>query len=106
MTEVIRFSVSLEATLLAAFDRDITARGYANRSEAVRDLIRDRLIRAGAEGTEGEQVAIVALVYDHSERKLATGLIDKQHHHHDLVVSTMHIHLGERYCLETIVLRG
>ncbi len=101
-----RVSISLENTLLGAFDRLIHAKGYDNRSEAIRDLIRARLLREEAEQAQGEQVAVVTLVFDHHARELAAKLIDKQHHHHDLVVSTMHVHLGERHCLEVSVLRG
>ncbi len=108
MAELTRISISLEATLLEAFDRRSDAKGYATRSEAIRDLIRDRLVREeAAAGKPGaEQVAVVTLVYDHHARELASRLIDKQHHHHELVVSTMHVHLGERHCLEVSVLRG
>ena len=101
-----RVSISLENTLLDAFDRLITAQGYNNRSEAIRDLIRARLLHEGAEQAEGEQVAVVTLVYDHHARELAAKLIDKQHHHHELVISSLHVHLGERHCLEVSVLRG
>jgi CopG family nickel-responsive transcriptional regulator len=106
MAELTRVSISLEAALLEAFDRLIEGKGYATRSEAIRDLIRDRLLRAEAKDRGGEQVAVVTIVYDHHARELASKLIDKQHHHHDLVVSTMHVHLGERHCLEVSVLRG
>ena len=106
MTELTRISISLESALLDAFDRSIAAKGYTTRSEAIRDLIRDRLIREEAEHADGEQVAVVTLVYDHHARELAARLIDKQHHHHDLVVSSLHVHLGERHCLEVSVLRG
>ena len=106
MADLTRISISLEGALLEAFDRHIGAKGYATRSEAVRDLIRDRLIREQGERAEGEQVAVVTLVYDHHARELAARLIDKQHHHHDLVVSSLHVHLGERHCLEVSVLRG
>ncbi|HXG10315.1 MAG TPA: nickel-responsive transcriptional regulator NikR [Gemmataceae bacterium] len=106
MSELTRVSISLESALLEAFDRSITAKGYANRSEAIRDLIRDRLIREEAARGKGEQVAVVTLVYDHHARELASRLIDKQHHHHQLVVSSLHVHLGERHCLEVAVLRG
>lgn len=106
MPELTRVSISLESALLAAFDRHIDGKGYPTRSEAIRDLIRERLIRQEAEQARGDQVAIVVLVYDHHARELAARLIDKQHHHHDLVVSTMHVHLGERHCLEISVLRG
>jgi CopG family nickel-responsive transcriptional regulator len=106
MPELTRISISLESALLEAFDRSITAKGYPTRSEAIRDLIRDRLIREAAEDATGEQVAVVTLVYDHHARELAARLIDKQHHHHELVVSSLHVHLGERHCLEVSVLRG
>ena len=108
MAELTRISISLEEALLAAFDQNAAARGYTNRSEAIRDLIRDHLIReesrAGSGG--GDQVAVVTLVYDHHARELAAKLIDKAHHHHELVVSALHVHLGERHCLEVSVLRG
>src|SRR5919109_5167033 len=106
MPDLTRISISLENALLAAFDERNRAKGYATRSEAIRDLIRDRLIREQAEKAEGEQVAVVTLVYDHHARELAARLIDKQHHHHELVVSTLHVHMGERHCLEVSVLRG
>ena len=101
-----RVSISLENALLDAFDHLIQSKGYVNRSEAVRDLIRARLVREEAEQAQGEQVAVVTLVYDHHARELAAKLIDKQHHHHEQVVSTLHVHLGERHCLEVAVLRG
>jgi CopG family nickel-responsive transcriptional regulator len=106
MAELTRVSISLEGALLDAFDGLIAAKGYATRSEAIRDLIRDLLIREEAKRNDGAQVAVVTLVYDHHARELATRLIDKQHHHHDLVVSSLHVHLGERHCLEVSVLRG
>jgi CopG family nickel-responsive transcriptional regulator len=109
MADLTRVSISLESALLGAFDQNITERGYATRSEAIRDLIRDHLIREearGAEGEKAERVAVVTLVYDHHARELAARLIDKAHHHHDLVVSSLHVHLGERHCLEVSVLRG
>jgi CopG family nickel-responsive transcriptional regulator len=106
MADLERISISLERALLDAFDRRNAAKGYATRSEAIRDLIRDRLLHDEAERAEGEQVAVVTLVYDHHARELAARLIDKQHHHHELVVSCLHVHLGERHCLEVSVLRG
>ena len=107
MADLTRISISLEENLLEAFDKLISAKGYATRSEAIRDLIRDRLIREeAAQARSGEQVAVLTLVYDHHARELAARLIEKQHHHHDLVVSSMHVHLGERHCLEVSVLRG
>src|SRR5436309_4291467 len=106
MAELTRISISLEEPLLEAFDRHLAGKGYATRSEAIRDLIRDRLIVEETEHPEGEQVAVITLVYDHHARELAARLIDKQHHHHELVISSLHVHLGERHCLEVSVLRG
>src|SRR5262249_27252963 len=106
MAELTRVSISLESALLDAFDTHIAAKGYATRSEAIRDLIRDRLIRDESQRPGSEQVAVVSLVYDHHARELAARLIDKQHHHHELVVSSLHVHLGERHCLEVSILRG
>lgn len=101
-----RVSISLENNLLEAFDALIRAKGYDNRSEAIRDLIRARLLREESTNEQSEQVAVVTLVYDHEARALAARLIDKQHHHHDIVVSTLHVHLGEKHCLEVTILRG
>ncbi len=106
MADLTRISISLEENLLDSFDKLIAAKGYATRSEAIRDLIRDLLIRQDARSQHGEQVAVVTMVFDHHARELAAKLIDKQHHHHDLVVSSLHVHLGERHCLEVSVLRG
>src|ERR1700730_17384796 len=106
MPDLTRISISLENALLEAFDQRNAAKGYATRSEAIRDLIRDRLVKEQAERAEGEQVAVVTLVYDHHARELSARLIDKAHHHHNLVVSSLHVHLGERHCLEVYVLRG
>jgi CopG family nickel-responsive transcriptional regulator len=110
MADLTRISISLESALLSAFDADIASRGYATRSEAIRDLIRAHLVREGPNdaknGSADQVVAVVTLVYDHHARELAARLIDKQHHHHDLCVSSLHVHLGERHCLEVSVLRG
>ena len=110
MADLTRISISLESALLSAFDADIASRGYGTRSEAIRDLIRAHLVREGGsdagKGPADQVVAVVTLVYDHHARELAARLIDKQHHHHNLCVSSLHVHLGERHCLEVSVLRG
>ena len=79
MTELTRITISLETSLLDAFDKHIAGKGYENRSEAIRDLIRDKLIQEEAKNRHGEQVAVVAMVFDHHARELASKLIDKQH---------------------------
>jgi CopG family nickel-responsive transcriptional regulator len=106
MGQLARFGVSLDSRLLKKYDDLIQEKGYTNRSEALRDLIRDQLVaeewRVGPE----EAVAIVSLVYDHHQLELPKRLTDMQHDHHDIVLSTLHVHLGRHSCLEVLVLRG
>ena len=102
-----RFTISLDETLAQAFDSLIRERGYANRSEAVRDMIRRELESRRIEKEEAPHcVASLSYVYNHHVRRLAERLTDLQHHAHDLVVSAMHIHLDHETCLETLCLRG
>jgi len=102
-----RFTISLDAALAQAFDDLIRARGYRNRSEAVRDLLRHRL---GTHQLEREEapfcVAALSYVYNHHERVLGERLTALQHRHHDLTVATMHVHLDHDHCIETLILRG
>jgi CopG family nickel-responsive transcriptional regulator len=103
-----RIGISLEKDLLEQFDQVIEARGYATRSEAVRDLIRDALVQrqwSRARGSE-EQVAVVTLVYDHDSSSLAQKLAHLQHENHKAVVSALHVHMDAHNCLEVLVLRG
>jgi CopG family transcriptional regulator, nickel-responsive regulator len=100
-----RFTISLDDDLARAFDRLIAERGYGNRSEAVRDLLRGQLEAARpAEG--GHCVANLSYVYNHHERDLAERLTALQHGHHDLTVATMHAHLDHDNCLESVILKG
>ena len=102
-----RFTISLDESLAEAFDSLIRERGYANRSEAVRDMIRRELEQRRLEKAEAPHcVASLSYVYNHHERRLAERLTDLQHHAHDLVVSTMHVHLDHDTCLEALFLRG
>lgn len=102
-----RFTISLGDELAADFDRWIEARGYKNRSEAVRDLLRKEIEtkRLDQEQTI-HSVATLSYVYNHHERNLSERLTAHQHEAHDLVVSTMHVHLDHDDCLETLFLRG
>jgi len=106
MPGVTRFGVSLEETLLARFDRMIARKGYANRSEAIRDLIREAFVREQWESGTGEAVGTITLVYNHDTRDLADRLTDLQHAHFGSIVSTLHVHLDAHHCLEVLVLRG
>lgn len=102
-----RFTISLPDELARDFDRWIAARGYANRSEAVRDLLRAELERTRlAEGEAAHCVGSLSYVFNHHERELAERLTALQHAHHDLTVSTMHAHLDHDHCLETVIVRG
>jgi CopG family nickel-responsive transcriptional regulator len=103
-----RIGISLEDDLLRQFDRLIAEKGYANRSEAIRDLIRAELVQrawAEAKGKE-ERVVVVALVYDHDSSSLAQKLTHIQHENHLAVVSSLHVHMDAHNCLEVLVLRG
>jgi len=106
MSELVRFGVSLEDSLLADFDHLIEEKGYASRSEALRDLIRDYLVQRDWTALKGEQAATLTLVYNHHVREIDDHLTDMQHHDHDVVVCSTHVHLTAHMCLEVIVLRG
>ena len=103
-----RFGISLDEGLLRKFDRMIARKGYPNRSEAIRDLIRDSLVsdQAARQGGKGEAVGTITIVYSHETRELTDTLTEIQHKYHSLVVSTMHIHLDGHNCLEVLVVRG
>ncbi len=102
-----RVTITLDDALTDAFEDYMARRGYANRSEAIRDLIRDRLhTEQLTDQPEGDCIATLSFVYNHHERELAARLTSAQHEHHDLTVSTMHVHLSHDHCLETVILRG
>lgn len=106
MSEIVRFSVSVEDDLLEQFDRYCKEEQFATRSEAVRQLIRDRLTqRAWATGSH-EVAGTLTLVYDHHRPQLRDHLMNLQHDNTDLIVSVLHAHLAHDRCLEVIVLRG
>ena len=105
MSNLVRFGVSLEEDLLAKFDLHIKQHKYTNRSEAVRDLIREELVKK--EWTENKEVTgAITLVYDHHTRELVTKVLDIQHDYHEHILSTQHIHLDHHNCFEIIVTRG
>ena len=106
MSSVTRFGVSLDENLLAQFDRIIARKGYTNRSEAIRDLIRNSLVREQWELGADQVVGTLTLVYNHNVRDLSDKLTDLQHAHYKAIVSTLHIHLDPHHCLEVLVLRG
>jgi CopG family nickel-responsive transcriptional regulator len=102
-----RFTISLDAALAQEFDRWIAGRGYANRSEAVRDLLRAELERTRQDQDASQYcTASLSYVFNHHQRELIERITGLQHDHHDLTVSTMHAHLDHDHCLETVILRG
>ena len=102
-----RFTISLSESLASEFDELIRSKGYQNRSEAVRDMLRELLKSERLERQEAPFcVAALSYVYDHHARDLAERLTTLQHQHHDLVLSSMHVHLDHDNCLETLMLRG
>jgi CopG family nickel-responsive transcriptional regulator len=106
MGELSRIGIAIDSSLLEKFDRLINGRGYTNRSEAFRDLIRGELVQKTWESPESEVVGTVTLVYDHHVRMLSEKLTGMQHDHHKQILSTLHVHLDHDNCLEVLVVKG
>ncbi len=105
MAQLVRFGVAMERELLERFDARVVERGYENRSEALRDLVRRELDRE--EWTRGGRVvATITLVYDHHVRELTERLTEIQHDHGELIVSALHVHLDHHHCMEVIAAKG
>ncbi len=101
-----RIGIALDSELLARFDRSIELRGYTNRSEAFRDMIRDRLVNEQTAAPDSTVVGTVTLIYDHHASGITEKLTILQHAHHELVVSTSHAHLDHDSCLEVLIVHG
>lgn len=106
MNNIVRFGVSIDEKLLSRFDVMISGKGYVNRSEAIRDLIRDMIVSEDIANPESESIGTLTLVYSHDVHELSEKLNDIQHHNHRIIVSATHIHLDEHNCLEVLILRG
>jgi CopG family nickel-responsive transcriptional regulator len=106
MGQLSRIGIALDSELLERFDRSIEKSGYTNRSEAFRDLIRDRLVRERTAAPEAIVVGTITLIYDHQSHGVSEKLTAAQHAHHDLVVSTSHAHLDHDSCLEVLIVHG
>ncbi len=106
MGDLTRFGISIDGDLLAGFDALIARKGYENRSEAIRDLIRNALVEDQWARGDEETVGTVTIVYDHHTRDLSDKLTEQQHAHHDAIVSALHVHLDAHNCLEVVVVRG
>lgn len=103
---IVRFGVSIEEKLLARFDNLITEKGYVNRSEAIRDLIRDMLVSQQVEDPEAESFGTLTMVYNHHHGDISDKLNHVQHDFFGNIISTTHIHLDAHNCLEVLILKG
>ncbi len=101
-----RFGVSIETALIRKFDRFLHRAGYGTRSEALRDLIRARLVEDTTQDAGAQAFGVLSLVYDHHKRELEDHLTDFQHDRHEHIIATTHVHLDHHNCLEVILLRG
>lgn len=106
MSQLCRIGVAIDEDLLKRFDALIHKRGYTNRSEAFRDLIREELVENTWKTPESQVVGTLTLVYNHHVRQLTEKLTDMQHDFHPHILSTLHVHLDHDHCLEVLVLRG
>lgn len=105
MSETQRFGVSMSKDLLSKFDDMITDQGYRNRSEAIRDMVRNRIVEREWEEDE-EVMGVVTLLYDHHKNHLSDNLTHLQHKFHELIISTTHLHVDADNCLELIAVKG
>ena len=106
MSDLVRLSISLEKPLLQRLERLVRSSRYTNRSEFIRDLIRQRLVEQQWADQRQEVVGTITLIYDHHARQLADKLVDIQHDHHEMVMATTHVHLSHDLCAEMIMVRG
>lgn len=106
MPDIVRASLSIDQDLMEWFDQFVERSGHNNRSEAVRDLIRARLLEEEWDSGSGEAVASVTLLYNHGKRRLSRQIEEHGHDHHEVVLSSMHIHISAAVCMEVVVLRG
>ncbi len=106
MTKMVRFGISMKKSLLKNFDRLIAERGYRNRSEAIRDLIRESLVRAEWSLSNKETIGTITIVYSHEVRELTKTITSLQHKYYKQILSTTHIHLDPHNCLEVLIVKG
>lgn len=106
MATLERFGVSMEEELLARFDELVTVRGYTSRSEAIRDLVRQELVKEEWADPATEVVGTLTIVYEHHEHELANVLAELQHQYHESIICSTHVHLDAHNCLEVIIVRG
>lgn len=101
-----RFTISLDDDLAREFDALVKRRGYNNRSEAFRDMLRAELAQENLTKDKGNCVAVVSYSYNHEARTLSTRMVEHQHSHLGLVIATLHVHISQQECVEAVVMRG
>jgi CopG family nickel-responsive transcriptional regulator len=106
MSQTVRFGVSLSLDLLDEFDKLIKGLGYDNRSEAVRDLIREKLVEEEWKAPDQQTFAAVMLVYDHHRLSLPARLTEIQHESFAQIVGSLHVHIDKQHCMEIVVMKG
>jgi CopG family nickel-responsive transcriptional regulator len=106
MEKITRFGVSIEPDLLEKFDRMMKKKGYTNRSEAIRDIVREHLIVEYVKDPSAEVIGTLTMIYDHHAGPLVERLLEIQHDHYQEILTTTHIHIDHTTCLEVLVLRG
>jgi CopG family nickel-responsive transcriptional regulator len=106
MSSITRFGVSIDSSLITEFDALISRKGYATRSEAIRDMIRDTLVEQEWEAGKQETVGTITIVYNHHTRELEHALTDMQHKSFHQIISALHVHLDAHNCLEVLVVKG
>ena len=105
MSELVRFSVSIEKSLYRLMQKLLEKSGYANRSEFIRDLVREHLVEEQWKSNE-EAIGTITLIFDHHKRELSNRLLDLQHDHHQNILATTHVHLDHDMCVETVLVKG
>jgi len=103
---ITRFGVSIDTPLIRRFDQWMSRSGYTNRSEAIRDLIRARLVEEDIQSPVTDGLGVLSLVYDHHQRELEEKLTDLQHKHHRVIIASTHVHVDHDNCLEVVLLKG
>jgi CopG family transcriptional regulator, nickel-responsive regulator len=106
MSSLTRFGMSLDSSLLKKFDEWVGEKGYQNRSEAIRDLIRDALVQRQWQKEQGTFVGTITIIYDHHVRELTEKMTHMQHDHCVEIISTLHVHLDHDHCLEVLAVKG
>ena len=106
MSELVRLSISLEEPLARQLEKMVSDRGYSNRSEFIRDMVRQNLVEQEWASGASEVVGTITMIYDHARRELSAKLTDIQHHHHHTVLAATHVHLDHHLCAEMVMMKG